>query len=164
MKRVGIMSAVVVAVALAGFAYGARERTAPSAAPQAAAPAASGTADGPQYVNGTDVIRPANYREWMFIGSGLGMDYDAGESAAAAPRFGNVFVNPSSYRAFMETGAWPDRTMFVLEFRASSSEGSINRAGRFRTDLVSLEAEVKDARFPDGWAFFNFGRGGALLE
>jgi hypothetical protein len=56
----------------------------------------------------------------------------------------------------MKTGTWPDRTMFVLEFRASTGEGSINKAGRFQTQLVGLEAEVKDSRFPDGWAFFNF--------
>ena len=74
--------------------------------------------------------------------------------------FGNVFVNPSSYRAFMKTGTWPDRTVFVLEFRASRSEGSINKAGRFQGNLVGLEAEVKDARFPDGWGFFNFSQKG----
>ena len=29
---------------------------------------------------------------------------------------------------------------------------------------MSLEAEVKDSRFADGWAFFNFGRGADLTE
>ena len=27
--------------------------------------------DGPQYVDGNTLVRPANYREWMFLGSGL---------------------------------------------------------------------------------------------
>jgi hypothetical protein len=57
----------------------------------------------------------------------------------------------------MQTGQWPDRTIFVLEFRNSSGEASINKAGRFQTELVALEAEVKDSRFADGWAYFNFG-------
>jgi hypothetical protein len=70
-----------------------------------------------------------------------------------------VFVNPSSYRSFMRTGKWPDRTIFILEVRNSSSEGSILTGGRFQTGVAGLEAEVKDARFPDGWAFFNFERG-----
>lgn len=67
----------------------------------------------------------------------------------------------------MKTGKWPDRTVFVLEFRGSTSEGSINKAGRFQSRLVGLEAEVKDSRFPDGWAFFNFmpkGPNGPILE
>ena len=118
--------------------------------------------DGPRYVNKLNLLRPADYREWVFLSSGIGMDYDPG--ASGGQRFGNVFVNPSSYRAFMKTGKWPDRTIFVLEFRASTSEGSINKAGRFQTQLVGLEAEVKDSRFPDGWAFFNFSQKGAITN
>ena len=109
--------------------------------------------DGPTYVNGNNLMRPANYREWVFIGSGLGMTYDA---SVAGQTFTNVFVNPAAYRGFMATGRWPDKSVFVLEFRASATEAPPNTAGRFQTRLVGLEAEVKDARFPDGWAFYNF--------
>jgi hypothetical protein len=114
--------------------------------------------DGPRYQNGTQLVRPPNYREWRFLSSGVGMTYAAlGALSMNAPSFGNVFVNPSSYRSFMQTGRWPDRTIFVLETRSSSTEGSIVKGGRFQTALAGLEAEVKDARFPDGWAFYNFG-------
>ena len=112
--------------------------------------------EGPSYVNGMNLVRPADYREWVFVSSGLGMEYNPMPGTPGGQSFGNVFVNPSSYRAFMKTGKWPDRTVFVLEFRGSTSEGSINKAGRFQAQLVGLEAEVKDSRFPDGWAFFNF--------
>ena len=115
--------------------------------------------EAPRYANGSNLIRPADYREWVFLSSGLGMDYNPTPQQRDSPGFGNVFVNPSSYREFMKTGKWPDKTTFVLEFRASTSEGSINKGGRFQTQLVGLEAEVKDSKFPDGWAFFNFGRG-----
>ncbi len=69
-----------------------------------------------------------------------------------------------SYRGFLENGLWPNETIFVLEFRRSSREGAINGAGQYQSDLVALEAEVKDDRFADGWAFFDFGRGGALRD
>jgi hypothetical protein len=123
-------------------------------------------ADGPRYVSGTNLVRPDDYREWTFLAAGLGMTYDspAGAQASAPQLFSNVFVNPSSYRSFMQTGKWPDKTVFVLEFRASGSEASINKAGRFQTNLTFLEAEVKDSRFPDGWAFFNFGPAGSLKD
>ena len=111
--------------------------------------------DGPRYT-GTALVRPADYREWVFLSSGLGMTYEAPSANPRPPTFGNVFVNPSSYRSFMKTGKWPDKTIFVLEFRNSDSEGSINKSGRYQTGLVAVEAEVKDSRFPDGWAFFNF--------
>jgi hypothetical protein len=64
----------------------------------------------------------------------------------------------------METGRWPNGTVFVLEIRRSATEAAPNNGGRFQAELSVLEAEVKDARFPDGWAFFNFGRGTALTD
>lgn len=125
--------------------------------------------DGPRYINGSSLVRPADYREWIFLSSGLGMTYDppVGSPPAGSPSepgFGNVFVNPSSYRGFMQTGVWPNGTIFVLEGRSSSSEGSINKGGRFQTDLGGIEAEVKDARFQDGWAFFNFGSARSMKD
>jgi hypothetical protein len=115
--------------------------------------------DGPRYANGTNLMRPADYREWIYLSSGMGMTYKDG--AAGSTTFSNAFVNPSSYRAFMQTGQWPDKTIFVLEFRNSDSEKFINRSGRFQTELSGVEAEVKDARFPDGWAYFQFKSGAA---
>ena len=111
--------------------------------------------DGPRY-SGTALVRPTDYREWVFLSSGLGMTYEPPTANPRPPTFGNVFVNPSSYRSFMQTGKWPDKTIFVLEFRNSDSEASINKSGRFQTGLAAVEAEVKDSRFPDGWAFFTF--------
>ena len=134
-----------------------------------AASAQQAPGDGPRYANGTSLVRPADYREWIFLSSGIGMTYDppVGSPPAGSPSgpgFGNVFVNPSSYRSFMQTGKWPNGTVFVLEGRSSSSEGSINKAGRFQTGLGGIEAEVKDSRFADGWAYFNFGRAGSLKD
>jgi len=109
--------------------------------------------DGPTYVNGTSLVKPGNYREWVFVGSGIGLTYEQG---ASGNTFTNVFVNPAAYRGFMNTGRWPDKSVFILEFRASGTEAPPNTTGRFQTRLVGVEAEVKDARFPDGWAFYNF--------
>jgi hypothetical protein len=115
--------------------------------------------DGPRYTAAGELIRPADFREWMFVTSGLGMTYNQPTGAARTPNFTNVYVNPSSYRAFMKTGQWPDKTMFILEIRASSSEGSINKGGHFQSNLVIVEASVKDeTRFPGKWAYFDFGR------
>jgi hypothetical protein len=84
-----------------------------------------------------------------------------GPAAAAnssSPLFDNVFVHPDAYKAFVDTGKWPDKTMFVLEVRRAASEGSINRGGHFQSELVAVEVEVKDeSRFPEKWAFFGFG-------
>jgi hypothetical protein len=123
--------------------------------------------DGPRYQNGTELVRPADYREWPFLGAGLGLTYDAerGPGAQNAPQnFSNVFVNPSSYRHFMQTGTWKDGTVFVLEIRASATGTAPNTTGRFQAGMVALEAEVKDAKLPNGWAYYEFGRGNALRD
>lgn len=117
-------------------------------------------ADGPQYTAEGQLVRPNNYREWVYLSSGLGMTYGPVAEAArdGNPMFDNVFVNPTAYQAFMATGKWPDKTIFVLEVRASGSKASINNGGRFQSNLAGIEAEVKDEkRFPSKWAFFGFG-------
>jgi hypothetical protein len=85
------------------------------------------------------------------------MSYSAMAGSMRSPVFDNVFVRPESYREFMRTGKWPDRTMFVLELRASSDQGSILESGRFQKEVVGIEASVKDERrFPEKWAYFGF--------
>ena len=115
--------------------------------------------DGPQFTAGGELGLPKNYREWVYLSSGLGMTYGPAQSADPVnPNFDNVFVNPSSYRAFLDTGRWPDKTMFILEVRRSRGKGSINNGGHYQSEVVSVEAAVKDEqRFPQKWAYINFG-------
>ena len=114
----------------------------------------------PQYTSAGELLLPKDYREWIFLSSGLGMTYGPAASTPEDPRFENVFVNPSSYRSFLETGRWPDRTVFILEIRRSESKGSINNGGHYQTGIAAVEAAVKDERrFPQKWAYFGFGRG-----
>jgi Cytochrome P460 len=117
-------------------------------------------ADGPHFTSDGQLTRPENYREWVYLSSGLGMTYGpvGAENADRAVMFDNVFVTRAAYKSFLQTGKWPDKTMFVLEVRASESKASINNGGRFQTNLVAIEAEVKDERFPGKWAFFGFGK------
>jgi hypothetical protein len=91
-------------------------------------------AGAPQYNTKGELQFPADYREWVFLSSGLGMSYGSGTPNAEDPPFDNVFVLPSAYKAFLETGRWPDQTVFILEVRASTSNGSINKAGHFQSE------------------------------
>jgi hypothetical protein len=72
--------------------------------------------------------------------------------------FTNVFVPRGSYEAFLKTGKWPDRTMFVVEERGADSTFSINKHGHYQTaELMGIGVEVKDeTRFPEKWAYFAF--------
>ena len=119
---------------------------------------------GLRYSKEGKLILPADYREWIFLSSGIGMAYSDGP-ASANPPFENVFVNPEAYRGFLKTGIWPDKTMLALEIRKSESKVSINRDGRVQTDGGIGEIHVKDAS-RGGWAFYKFASGspeGALI-
>ena len=116
-------------------------------------------ADGnvPQYTADGKMVFPENYREWVYLSTGIDMSYrrDPGMDHSM---FDNVFVNPEAYRAFLETGTWPDKTILVLEVRGAASRSAINKSGHYQTsELMGQEVHVKDvAHFPGKWAFFVF--------
>jgi hypothetical protein len=120
------------------------------------------TESGPVYESDGRLKLPANYREWIFLSSGLDMSYSA-PSAADHSMFDNVFAEPTAYREFVRTGTWPDGTSLLLEARGATSKGSINQHGKFQNgDVMGVEIHVKDTkRFQGGWAFFSFDSPGA---
>jgi hypothetical protein len=114
---------------------------------------------GPVFDAKGELQRPADYREWIFLTSGIGMNYGPTRPAPGQPQqFTNVFVNPGAYRAFMSTGKWPEKTLFILEVRRGVEHASIDINGRSQGDHLALEAAVKDStRYPDGgWSYFSF--------
>ena len=116
-------------------------------------------AESPSYSTSGELIRPTDYREWVYVTSGLGMTYGPAQAAAGPePMFDNVFVKPEAYREFVRSGTWPDKTMFILEVRDADTNVSINNGGRTQGRLVRMEASVKDRqRFSDGgWGYFSF--------
>jgi hypothetical protein len=111
--------------------------------------------DAPSYAANGDLLPPTNYREWVYLTSGLGMSYTP--QPPSMVMFDNVFVNPSAYRSFVATGTWPDKTVLVLEVREARNKGSINQHGHYQgTGIMGFEVHVKDEkRFPGKWAFFD---------
>jgi hypothetical protein len=112
--------------------------------------------DTPRYTATGDLLVPERYREWVFLTSGLDMSYRPVAAAAGHSSFDNVFVNPASYRAFLESGTWPDKTLFMLEVRAAAGATSINKNGQTQSQqILAREIHVKDARLDGGWGFFS---------
>jgi hypothetical protein len=125
------------------------------------APAPSAPSAVPEYTGDGQMKLPEHYREWVYLSTGFDMSYNPNGMQMDHHMFDNVFVNPEAYRAFVETGRWPDKTMFMLEVRRAEGRGSINQKGNYQgSDVMGLEVHVKDeARFPGKWAFFGFDEG-----
>jgi hypothetical protein len=109
---------------------------------------------------------PADYRQWVFLTSSLDLNYRT-TAAPSHHMLDNVFVDPASYRAFLKTGAWPDKTTLIKENRFAESAGTLSKAGQFQAGVRDLEIHIKDqARFPGQWAFFKSddGKARAVLK
>jgi hypothetical protein len=111
----------------------------------------------PGYTSNGLLKFPEAYREWVYLTTGFDMSYNPAMNMDHH-MFDNVFVNPQAYKAFVETGTWPDKTMLVLEGRGAEGKGSINQKGNYQgTEIMGVEVHVKDeSHFPGKWAFFAF--------
>src|SRR5262245_25875502 len=115
---------------------------------------------------GTDtLLRPDGYREWVFVGSSLGLRYDEGKKQADQLEYKNVYIDPAAYRAYKETGVFPEGTALVLETAVGEEKQEPGLRGSFQKEFSGLSAAVKDkGRFPDGWAYFSFADGPGRLK
>jgi hypothetical protein len=65
----------------------------------------TGGADVPVFTAEGKLVFPSRYREWIYLTSGLNMSYAARMAGMEGhDMFDNVFVNPSAYKGFLETG------------------------------------------------------------
>jgi hypothetical protein len=97
-----------------------------------------GLVNGAAVFNHKDMLVRPDYGGWVLVGASIATaDAHSGNSQ-------NVYINPTAYRTYAETGRFPDGTVMVLE--TSNTESSI-------------AASVKDSRFPGGWGFFTFAAG-----
>ena len=132
----------------------------------------------PTYTDDGALVLPTDYREWIFVGSSLGLSYFGAEPPSRAPVFHHVYMQPEAYRHYVETGTFPEKTMLVMEnYSAGTKENNTtapiledkaefqNLHGQFEDKRVGLEVALKDSEtFEDGWAYFNFTRGAGLAE
>jgi hypothetical protein len=80
------------------------------------------------------LVRPEGYRDWILVG-----------------RSDRVFMNPTAYREYANTGKFPEGTLMVWEPARDA-----RKANAAHKQSVLL-ASVKDSsRFDGGWGFFDF--------
>lgn len=122
-----------------------------------------GAEKSPARFEGKDaLLRPEGYREWVFVGSSLGLQYNPKDekSESTSMEYKNVYINPSAYREYSNSGKFPEGTVLVLETASTETKKEPGLQGSFQKEYIGLSAAVKDSkRFPDGWAYFRFSDG-----
>jgi len=122
-----------------------------------------GVGDGARFEGEDTLLFPKGYREWVFVGSSLGLEYDAEKKQASEKlEFKNVYMSPSAYRKFLQTRTFPEGTILVLETGTEAKKSEPGLRGSYLDEFTGVSAAVKDTkRFADGWAYFSFGDRGA---
>lgn len=132
----------------------------------------------PAYDDAGALIRPEGYREWIYVGSSLGLSYSRPNPEQVGPGiFHHIYIQPEAYKHYAATGTFPEKTMLVMEnYTAGNKEDNTakdltkdkeefeNLNGHFEDRRTGVEVALKDsAQFEDGWAYFNFSTRAGLL-
>lgn len=119
--------------------------------------------DKPVFEGKDTLLNPGNYRNWVFVGSNLGLGYASNPRPPQAQGTGrrevfhNLYINPSAYREFTTTGQFPEGTMMILEFATKVEKNEAGLQGVYQGEILGLEASVKDSkRFSGGWGYYGF--------
>lgn len=107
-----------------------------------------------------DLVRPAGYREWVYVGTPLTPN-ELNPPEAPFPEFHNVYIDPVSWAHYKATGEFRDGTILVKELVSVGSNVATSGNGFFMGNFSGLEATIKSSElFPDEpgyWAYFSFG-------
>ena len=110
-----------------------------------------------EFAGDQTLLRPKDYRRWIFVGSSMGLSYASGNARSSDNMFHNVYIDPTAYKLYSETGEFPEGTVLVLESVTAAAKAEPGLQGSFEKDFVALEASVKDSsRFEGGWGYFSF--------
>jgi hypothetical protein len=110
----------------------------------------------PRYDANRDLVLPEDYRQWVLVGSSLGLSYT--EGARGLQMFNATLMEPGAYRHFVATGEFREGTMLALILQGIGTNATPARQGQFATNVHAVEMAVKDAaRVPEGWAYYDFG-------
>ena len=107
-----------------------------------------------------ELIRPAGWREWIFVGSPLTPNSLNGGNAPF-PEFHSVYIDPESWAHYKKTGEFREGTMFAKELTLVGDTAGTSGVGFFNGDLQGFEIAHKDtkrySKETDGWAYYSFG-------
>lgn len=106
-----------------------------------------------------ELVRPTDYRRWVYVGTPVTPN-DMNNGKAAFPEHHNVYIHPSSYDHYLETGVWKEGTILVKELVSVGTKSAVSGNGYFQGEFIGLEATIKSERDfgdePGSWAYFSF--------
>ena len=106
-----------------------------------------------------ELVRPTNYRSWIYVGTPVTPN-ELNNGHAPFPEMHNVYIDPMSYKEYKATGKFREGTVIVKELVSVGSTSAVSGKGYFAGEFLGLEASIKSKKdFPDepgNWAIFSF--------
>src|SRR5215471_3818090 len=109
---------------------------------------------------------PTGFRSWVFVGAPLTPNA-LNNAKAGFPEYHHVYVEKKNVDAYLETGSFPEGTLFVKELTRvlnptfpDGSRKEPSGRGYFNGEYNGIDVSVKDSkRFAktNNWGFFTFG-------
>ena len=153
----GLWLAVVIPLLAGACGQGAR-----SDAATAAAADSIPAGQLPRFTPDGRLLRPEGWEGWVLAGTSMGLTYNEPTSTPAPGEppgiFLNVYVQPWAYDSFMESGEFPESTMFVLAMAEPVRKADPARGGFYMGEISMMEVHLKRAGLHEsGWGFYGFG-------
>ncbi|HET9332966.1 MAG TPA: cytochrome P460 family protein [Gemmatimonadota bacterium] len=123
----------------------------------------------PRFTPDGRLLRPEGWEGWVLAGTSMGLTYNepAAAPAPGAPPgiFLNVYVQPWAYERFMESGEFPEGTMFILAMAEPITKADPARGGFYMGEISMMEVHLKRAGVHEsGWGFYGFGSDDSSAE
>lgn len=123
----------------------------------------------PRFTPAGELIRPEGWETWVLAGTSMGLTYTESATAPAPGEppgdFLNVYLQPWAYARFMETGEFPEGTMFALVGSDPVERTDPARGGFTQGAMSLLEVHLKkEGLHESGWGFYGFGGGEETAE
>ena len=116
----------------------------------------------PRFTPAGELLRPEGWESWVLAGTSMGLSYTEPAQVPGPGEppgiFLNVYVQPWAYAQFMETGEFPEQTMFILAMAEPVRRADPARAGFYMGEISLMEVHLKrDGLHESGWGFYGFG-------
>jgi hypothetical protein len=116
----------------------------------------------PRFTPTGELIRPDGWEGWVLAGTSMGLGYTEPTTLPAPGDppgiFLNVYVQPWAYERFMDSGEFPQGTMFVLAMAEPVTRVDPARRGFTMGEISMMEVHLKrEGLHESGWGFYGFG-------
>lgn len=119
----------------------------------------AGAAAPVTFASDNALLKPDNYREWIYIGTALTPN-DLNGGKADFPEFHNVYMDRAGWQSWKKHGEFADRTVIAKELLSVGEHQAISGKGYFQGEFALLAVAVKDKRRfaaePGNWGYYLF--------